>query len=539
MRRLFFQTKKIGFLAILPVLAAGSFFALKVPETCFAAQTCFPGSVSGCDICNSDGTLWVDLNSKCPSGQICSAGSCVASQTCYPGSVSGCKVCDPTGIFWIDEDSKCPNGQSCSYGECAVKKQELFILDTAPSGSIRDSNVVLSVTTNEFSDCRFAAFDQAFDVMDSAFVSTDGLHHTAKLSLMHGGDYSYYVQCRARAGNVDPVSAKITFNYLAAASAQPPATGSSGAVFADTNPPVIMSPAPSGNLTVAAASLSCATNEKATCKYDTADTGYDSMQGAMNDSNGGIDHSKIVSLAKPGVYTYYVRCKDAAGNADLNSAEISFKFTPLMVAGPVISNVSPSGTVYQDIVSLIISVNVPSECRYSADDKDFDLMKDDFITSDGLQQQAIVSLNGFGQYSYFVRCKGKSDNKDTISKVISFEYQNPEKKEAVTGPLVVCAGYQMGGNNGACDNAQDCVCDPDCPNSPDPAADPDCLKITRPPQTADVNWLKSAPVLSLAAVFAVIVVAMLINGARNKDEDEWEEGKDNGRPENFKSPWEI
>jgi len=420
-----------------------------------------------------------------------------------------------------------------------VKKQELFILDAAPSGDIHDSNVVLSVSTNEFSDCRFAAFDQAFDVMDSAFVSADGLHHTAKLSLMHGGNYSYYVRCRARAGNVDPVSAKITFNYLAAGSAQSPAVGSSGAVFADTDPPVIMNTAPSGNLTVAAASLSCATNEKATCRYDTADTGYDSMQGAMNDSNGGIDHNKILSLPKPGIYTYYIRCKDAAGNADLNSAEISFKFTPLMVAGPVISNVSPSGTVYQNIVSLIISVNVPSECRYSADDKDFDLMKDDFITSDGLQQQAIVSLNGFGQYSYFVRCKGKSDNKDTVSKVISFEYQNPEKKEAVTGPLVVCAGYQMGGNNGVCNNAQDCVCDPDCPAAPDPAADPDCLKITRPSQTTDENWLRSAPVLSLTAVVAAIVVVMLISRMKGKEADGEEENKNNDRQENFKSPWEI
>jgi hypothetical protein len=408
----------------------------------------------------------------------------------------------------------------------------LSILDTAPSGDIYDSNILLSASTNELSDCRFSAFDQAFDFMGSVLASVDGLHHTAKILLTHGGDYSYYVQCRARTGNVDPASAKIMFGYIVRGSAQSAAGG-----FADNDPPIILNPAPFGNVTVAAVALSCATNEKATCNFDTVDAGYDSMRGAMDDSNGGIDHSKVVSLSKPGAYTYYIRCKDAFGNVNLNSAEIDFKFTPRMVAGPAISNVSPSGTVYQKIVSLIVSASAPSECRYSATDKDFDFMKDNFITSDGLQQQAIVTLNGFGQYSYFVRCKGKNDNKDMVSKVISFEYQNPEKKDvANTVPAFVCSVYQMGGGNGACNDAQDCVCDPDCPAAPDPGADPDCLKIALPAQTTDKKWLSVVMIsLLVAAVFGVI----LKNRMNGKGADEDKDDGDNDRPEKFKSPWEI
>jgi hypothetical protein len=537
MRQLSCQIKNIYQSAIIfAALVAGLFFSAKAPEVCFA-EACSPGAISGCAICNSTGSLWVDLNSRCPSGKVCSAGTCVVVQACTPGSISGCKVCDPKGIFWINENSKCPSGQSCSYGECIKKKQNLLILETAPSGEIYDSNVVLSVLTNELSDCRFSGFDQVFDVMASAFVSSDGLHHTAKLLLMHGGDYSYYIQCRGRTGNVDPVSAKIIFSYISRGSAQSPAASSAGDGVADNEPPIILNPAPSGNLPVAAAALSCTTNEKATCRYDTADAGYDSMHGVMDDSNGGIDHNKIVSLPNPGAYTYYIRCKDASGNVDINSAKIYFNFTPRMVAGPVISNVSPSGTVYQKIVSLIVSASVPSECRYSTTDKDFDLMKDDFITKDGLQQQAVVTLNGFGQYSYFVRCEGKNDNKDMVSKVISFEYQNPEKKDvANVVPAFVCSVYQMGGRNGACNNAQDCVCDPDCSAVPDPGADPDCSKVTETSQTTDKKWLSFAAVSLLAAVVVVVILKNRMNG---KGVDEDGENGDNNRPEKFRSPWEI
>ena len=81
---------------------------------------CTPNSVSGCKVCKSDGSAWVDTDSKCASGQKCQNGVCVAKYECTPYQINGCAYCAADGSGWLDDNSKCDNGKKCSFGKCVT-----------------------------------------------------------------------------------------------------------------------------------------------------------------------------------------------------------------------------------------------------------------------------------------------------------------------------------------------------------------------------------------------------------------------------------
>ncbi|HEY3275562.1 MAG TPA: hypothetical protein VGJ94_02995 [Syntrophorhabdaceae bacterium] len=101
-------------------------------------------------------------------------------------------------------------------------------------------------------------------------------------------------------------------------------------------PPVItpISP-PSGTLSCpsspVATTLSVATNKPATCKLNASDAAYAAMKYTFP-STGGTTSSVPLSLACGTTYTYFIRCADAAGNADTSSTVITI---PVGTASPV------------------------------------------------------------------------------------------------------------------------------------------------------------------------------------------------------------
>ncbi|MBI5913296.1 hypothetical protein HY839_02545 [Candidatus Azambacteria bacterium] len=109
----------------------------------------------------------------------------------------------------------------------------------------------------------------------------------------------------------------------------------------DTTPPARTSGAPSGTFAAGTthASLSVATSESATCKYNaTSGASYGSMASAFT-ATGGTSHSTIISgLANATAYAYYVRCADAAGNANTDDYTISFS-----IAAPASAPTSGGG----------------------------------------------------------------------------------------------------------------------------------------------------------------------------------------------------
>jgi|GEM_PF-1883726 len=99
----------------------------------------------------------------------------------------------------------------------------------------------------------------------------------------------------------------------------------------DNTPPQILEMWPPINaiITKNNLELGLVTNENATCKYDTYDTDYDSMNNTFL-KTGGTEHRQPLTLTD-GTYTYYVRCMDdtgqctgAAGNKNQESKNTTF-----------------------------------------------------------------------------------------------------------------------------------------------------------------------------------------------------------------------
>jgi len=97
---------------------------------------------------------------------------------------------------------------------------------------------------------------------------------------------------------------------------------------ADTTPPVRSSGSPTGTLPAGTTStvMSLATDEAATCKYaTTAGTAYSAMTSQFTTTGGTAHLTTVSGLTNGQTYTYYVRCQDAAGNANTNDYAISFQ----------------------------------------------------------------------------------------------------------------------------------------------------------------------------------------------------------------------
>ena len=95
--------------------------------SCAAGQGCYgnkcavcsPGSVLGCQVCNIQGTAWVDTDSKCASGQKCQNGVCFscAAKTCVTlGNYECGQQSDSCG--GTINCGTCASGKTCSAGKC-------------------------------------------------------------------------------------------------------------------------------------------------------------------------------------------------------------------------------------------------------------------------------------------------------------------------------------------------------------------------------------------------------------------------------------
>jgi hypothetical protein len=94
----------------------------------------------------------------------------------------------------------------------------------------------------------------------------------------------------------------------------------------DTTPPTRSSGSPTNTLAAGTTSttLSLSTNERATCRFSTTSgTSYSAMSNTFS-TTGGTSHSTTVSSLTAGTHTYYIRCRDEAGNANTNDYSVSF-----------------------------------------------------------------------------------------------------------------------------------------------------------------------------------------------------------------------
>ncbi len=113
----------------------------------------------------------------------------------------------------------------------------------------------------------------------------------------------------------------------------------------DTTAPVRTNGLPSGTLAAGTTSttMSLTTNENATCKYaTTAGVTYASMPNTFA-TTGSTSHShSLTGLVNGTSYNYYIRCQDAAGNANSDDFGISFSVAQGDVTAPSVSLTAPA-----------------------------------------------------------------------------------------------------------------------------------------------------------------------------------------------------
>lgn len=101
------------------LLGVANSSANSVSIRCDSVQFCAPGLVSGCKVCNSSGSAWIDTDSKCQSGQICSNGVC--QNVCVPKTCvgMGCSCGNQSnGCGGTLNCGTCLAGKVCSQGVC-------------------------------------------------------------------------------------------------------------------------------------------------------------------------------------------------------------------------------------------------------------------------------------------------------------------------------------------------------------------------------------------------------------------------------------
>ncbi len=207
------------------------------------------------------------------------------------------------------------------------------------------------------------------------------------------------------ASNVDPWNEPSAAAYTVAA------------VVADVVPPVRSGGLPVG-VVGGSVVLSLVTDESATCKYSvTAGLSYGSMPNTFSITEG-LSHSQSLTLSS-GSYSYYVRCVDVVGNANLNDYVITFSVD---VVPPVTLLASVEGDVslpYSDVVDdgntdVVFSGENSMMCRWYVSDVAYDPGSGTACIISGSQGTCTIPTTS-GSYTRYVSCADSIGNRQQSS----------------------------------------------------------------------------------------------------------------------------
>ncbi|MEQ1844635.1 MAG: fibronectin type III domain-containing protein, partial [Nitrospira sp.] len=183
-----------------------------------------------------------------------------------------------------------------------------------PSGTLAfgTTTATMAITSDESASCRYSLSDSAYGAMSLTFATSTGLAHSADLTGLTAGTYTYYANCADATGNIPATNTSITFTIEAA-----PAVDNT-APTAPTNLVVaIISPTQ--------ATLSCTASTDAV-----GVTGYDWYACKAVDcptmtliAQTASTTAALTGLTPSTPYTFEVRARDAANNISDASASAS------------------------------------------------------------------------------------------------------------------------------------------------------------------------------------------------------------------------
>lgn len=202
--------------------------------------------------------------------------------------------------------------------------------------------------------------------------------------------------------------------------------------------------------------LNVSTSTNATCKYDTSDIFYDSMQ-SFSQTNG-IFHTKVIANLPDGLTTFYIKCKSAYGDfssanfiltvASLPSAEITLTPNSPLKPGLIIVNLLTSREM-QSAPSLTYFFDDSPETKHLVSlesvDGSLTLWKGYMI---------IGTFNGLKSGTFEFSGKDVSDiqgNKITIGKTFIVDDEKPSaplsiKAEPLSNGYIKLSWYYSGEN---------------------------------------------------------------------------------------------
>ncbi|MCI5219767.1 MAG: hypothetical protein D3914_11430, partial [Candidatus Electrothrix sp. LOE2] len=205
--------------------------------------------------------------------------------------------------------------------------------DLSPGGNVSGSSVTLSLTTDVAATCKYTDSGAGMDYsnMKKFFDETGETEHSESVSDLADGEYTYYVRCKnTSSGAANTTDAKITFTV-------------------DTTEIVVEITQsyfdPDTN------TLSVTTDVDASCKYKKGiDTNYASMTDSFLSTGAKLHEVPLGTLSSGTEYTYYVRCKNSAGDETPVSTEITF------TVASTTSQVSPSSPMKAGLTTALESV---------------------------------------------------------------------------------------------------------------------------------------------------------------------------------------
>jgi uncharacterized protein (TIGR03790 family) len=230
-------------------------------------------------------------------------------------------------------------------------------------------NAPTGFSTNKLSHCRYStspnvSYTSMTNNEDSTGFSI--YHYFTFPNLVSGNHYVFYARCQDEGGHANTTDFPIIISVAGGT---------------DTSPPGRTRGYPSGSLPSGQnqASLVMVTDEAATCKYSTtSNVAYASMTNSFTAAPDSLLHTAMVSgLSDGSSYTYYVRCKDSANNANADDYSISFS----------VANSGPEPNYSNADINKDLKINTI----------DFNILKSDFLKLTANLTNPRSDINGDGQ----------------------------------------------------------------------------------------------------------------------------------------------
>ena len=205
--------------------------------------------------------------------------------------------------------------------------------------------------------------------------------------------------------------------------------------------PIINEPSPFGavNSDIGSVVLSVKTDKASICRYDKNDGAYGSLQYSLQADAQGLSHSALAMVAPQTFYKYFVKCRSMNSGAE-NTISRTIEFSTMGnsdISPPMLSNAQPSGILPATTrtVSLSISSNERSQCRYDATNKPYVMMNSQLQSANGINHSASINVQTGTGYVYFVHCSDEKGNITSTPSLIQF-YVDKAGSVDTTGPVI-------------------------------------------------------------------------------------------------------